>query len=474
MKDILIKGSSPPDVAGADSASKAVEAPSPRKTIKVVRGYPLVGVLPTLLRDGPELISRVALEHPGEIVGVRLGPMTVYVVSHPDHAQHVLADRWRDFTKGGMWRAAEPVFGRGLISNDGDSWLRQRRLMQPLFSPTHLEALADVMIDTIAGQIKRIERDGADKVIEMSKEMGTLTEDVLFKTLFGTSLSQPEAERLGDQIHVAFRAMNLRIFLYFLPERFPVPGDRAYRNAVASIDEVVLRMVRARRQNGGGRKDVLSLLIHARDEGAEGMSDRQVRDEIVTLFVAGADSTAQTMTWLWYVLDQHRDVDRRLRAEVDEVLGERRPTYADLARLVYTRQVIQETMRLYPAGWMIPRVAAKAQAIGGYFIPEGSAILLCPLASQRDAAFWPDPERFDPERFASKSAAGRPRYTYYPFGGGPRQCIGNTLGMMMAQFATAMMVKRCRPRLLPGHRVVPASETLLKPRHGMKMTIERD
>jgi cytochrome P450 len=179
------------------------------------------------------------------------------------------------------------------------------------------------------------------------------------------------------------------------------------------------------------------------------------------------------MTWLWYVLDRYPEADRRLRAEVAEHLGDRRPTFGDLARLVYTKQVVQEVMRLYPPGWIFPRFADGEALIGGHRIPAGSPILLSPFVSQRDPAFWPDPETFDPERFTPERAAERPRYAYYPFGGGPRQCIGNHFTMMEAQIITAMMAQRLRPKLVPGHRVELSAATTLRPRHGMKMTLGR-
>lgn len=190
------------------------------------------------------------------------------------------------------------------------------------------------------------------------------------------------------------------------------------------------------------------------------------------MFVAGNDTTSNAMSWLWYVLTQNPEVDRRLRAEVAAVVGDRLPTYEDLARLAYTRQVIQEVMRLYPPAWMFPRFVAKETRLGGHRIPAGAALLMSPFVSHRDPAFWPDPEVFDPERFSAAGSAGRPRYAYYPFGGGPRQCIGNHFAMMEAQLITAMMVRKLRPRLVPGHhRVVPASASTLKPRGGLRMTL---
>ncbi len=272
---------------------------------------------------------------------------------------------------------------------------------------------------------------------------------------------------------MAFKGLNLRLFLFFLPDRIPRPGEQRYRKAIASIDEAMLRLVRARRAGGADRKDLLSLLLRARDEdNGEGMDDRQLRDELVTIFVAGQETTANTMTWLWYVLDQNPEVERRLRAEVTSVLGDRKPTFEDLARLSYTTQVIHEVLRLYPTVWVMLRFSDQEASIGGHRVPAGSPLLLSPFVSQRDPAFWPDPDAFIPERFSPERSAGRPRFAYYPFGGGPRQCIGNKFSIMEAQLMTAMMVQRLRPRLVPGHHhVTPAASGSLKPSHGLKMTL---
>jgi cytochrome P450 len=441
------------------------------KETKVVRGYPLIGGVVDILRDGPGYLTRIAREHPGEVVGFRLGPVTVYLVTHADHVQHVLHDEWRAFGKGGMWKGTRPVIGNGLVTSDGAFWLRQRRLMQPLFNVGHLAALTDVMIDVIEHEVARLVARGS-ATVEMDREMNAMTQRVILGTMLGQGIDRDETDRLGEAMRVAFEGMNLRIFLYFLPDWVPLPGERRFRAAIAAIDEAMLRLVRERRAGGAPRDDLLSLLLRARDEDTgEGMDDRQLRDELATIFAAGQDTTANAMTWLWYALEQNPEVERRLRAEVASVLGDRRPTFDDLARLTYTKQVLQEAMRLYPPAWMFPRFADREAIIDGHRIPAGSALLLSPFVSHRDPRFWPEPEVFDPERFAAERADERPRYAYYPFGGGPRQCIGNHFAMMEAQLITAMMVQRLRPRLVPGQRVVPASVATLKPRHPLKMTL---
>jgi cytochrome P450 len=459
--------------AGAEGEVNAPVAPAvASRDAKVERGYPLIGVLPELARDTLGFVSRLARRHPGELVGFAVGPITIYLVTHPDHVQEVLVERWRSFGKGGMWDAMRPLFGNGVVRAEGDPWRRQRRMMTPLFAPAHLATLTDLMVGAIEKELTRLAGRGPGAVFDLEREMTSTTQRVLLEALFGAESSPEDMERLGDNLNSALRALNLRMFLYFLPERFPIPGTRQFRRSLAAIDEVTFRLVRARRASGQRRDDFLSLLLDARDEvTGQAMDDPQLRDEIVTMFVAGLDTTADAMTWLWLLLHDHPEIDRRLRAEVGEVLGERRPVFADVERLVYTRMVLQEAMRLYPPVWMFPRAANEDTVIGGCRVRAGSALILSPYVTHRDPAFWPDPERFDPERFSPERAAGRPRGAYFPFGGGPRICLGGAFAMMEAQLITAMMVQRFRPTLVPGHRPVPVAASSLKTRHGMHMTL---
>jgi cytochrome P450 len=438
---------------------------------RVVRGYPLIGGAVDLLRDGPGFLTRVAREHPGEIVGFRLGLLTVYLVTNPDHVQHVLHDEQRAFGKGGWWKATEPLFGNGLVTSEGSTWLRQRRLMQPLFNAGHLAKLAGLMVGAVDREVTLLAARGPGAV-DMGRAMNTMTQRVLLETMLGPGLDRGQTDRLGDDIRVAFEGVNLRMYLSFLSERLPSPDERRFRAALAAIDEAILCLVRARREGGAERDDLMSTLLSARDaDTGNGMDDRQLRDELVTMFAAGHDTLASTMTWLWYLLDQNPEVERRLRAEVAAILGDRRPTFDDLAHLGYTKRVVQEVMRLYPPVWMFPRQAAQETTIAGHRLRAGATLLLSPFASHRDPAYWPDPEAFDPDRFTAERSAGRPRYAYYPFGGGPRQCIGVHFAMMEAQLITARMIQRLRPRLVPGQRVVPGSLGVLKPRREMKMTL---
>lgn len=449
-------------------------ASTPPRRVPIVRGLPVIGVLPEFLRDPPGTVERLALARPGEIIGLRLGPITLHVVSHPDHVQQVLGDP-RGFSKGGrMWDRVRWLLGNGLATSDGDFWLRQRRFMQPMFSATHLASLADTMVDVIEREVERIAvlgRTGA--ALDMAIEMKQLVQQVLLASMFGTRISAGDAAQLGDDVHVALRTMFVRMLLPFIPLRVPLPGDRRYREATTRIDAALMRLVAERRRSGEDRKDLLSLLMHAGGNGmGEAMDNGQLRDQLVSIFVAGSGTTATTLTWAWYELDRHPEIVRKLRAEIDAVLGDRRPTYADLHRLVYTHQVVLETLRLYPPAWMFPRFPERDALVGGFPIPAHASMILSPFITHRDPAFWDRPLVFDPDRFSPERSAGRPRYAYYPFGGGPRQCIGNNLALLEAQLTIVMMVRRMWPRLIPGQRLELDWADSLTPRYGMKMRLE--
>lgn len=458
--------------------SPLVVAPVPAELPAPVtdRGWPLLGALPALLTDAPRALLAGAARHPGELFALRFGPVAVPIVSEPDHLQEVLVDNAKDFEKAGMWESTRPLLGNGLVTSDGDFWRRQRRLMQPLFSPAHLASLGETMVGAIGRQLDLLAaRSGP---VELNTEMALLTQRVLFETMFGSRIDPDVAEQTGRHLAVAFEAMNFQVFLYFLPSWIPRPRQRAFRGSIVEIDRFLQGVVATRRAElargeGTARVDLLNQLLAAQDaDTGEQMTDAQVRDELVTLFSAGLDTTAITLTWLFWLLDTHPEIDARVRAEVDGVLGGRSPTMADLGRLVYTKQAIQEAMRMYPPAWIFPRYTRGGTTIGGRRIAPGTSMLVSPYVTHRNPRYWDDPDRFDPDRFLPERSKGRPRLAFVPFGAGSRQCIGMHFGMMEAQIATAMIVQRFRLRTVPGHEVVPASSSTLKPKHGVPMNVE--
>lgn len=464
------------------SHSPAFIDPMPAKTvaksIPIDRqsSLPVVGALPGLLRDAPGLLLAASRRHAGQLFALRVGPMSVPIITPPALVQQVLCEDVRIFGKGGMWKSVRRFLGNGLVTSEGDFWLRQRRLMQPLFNARHLMELGDKMIEAIdieADALAPLVESGRE--VEMGARMSLFTQRVLMSTLFSTSFSDAEATRLGDHLSTAMEHIATRMFLSFLPEWVPLPGERAYRHAIEQMDQALLGLVRKRRaapEDGGS--DLLSRLLAVQDaDSGERMSDQQIRDELITLFVAGQDTTAVTLAWLFYLLDKHPEIAARMRSEADVVLGDRRATVADLPRLSYMKQVIQEVMRLYPAGFLLPRFTNQATVLGGCEIAANTPVILSPYLTHRDPTVWERPDDFDPERFSAAATANRHRYAYFPFGGGGRQCIGNHFATMEAQLILARLIRMVRPRLAPNQVIVPAMLGTLKPRRGVRMILER-
>lgn len=444
----------------------------------VARGYPLVGVVPELIRDPTGTLARIASLHPGAVIAVPLGPTRIYLVTHPDHVESVLNDQWRNFGKsGGIWKPLREFFGYGLVTSEGELWIRHRRILQPLFSQKTIMTMADTMIAKIEryldGDLRRLSEAG--RTVNFAHQMNLLTESVLLETLFGASVDRRESDTLAHALNSALRVLNLRALFYFVPEFVPFPGQRAFRHATLTIDDILLRLFEARRRDPGTqRKDLLSLLMGAKDESTgQGISLREVRDELVTLFITGQESIAITVTWALHLLHHHPEIETRMRDEVAQVIGTRLPRIEDLARLTYGKQVIQEAMRLYPPSWFIPRYNKTDGVIGNYFIPKNSTVVISQYVLHHSPELWDSPERFDPDRFSPERSAGRHPYAYMPFGGGPRFCIGSLFAMMEIQFILAMMMQRFEARLAPGHEVAPrAAAGTYRPRGGMPMILK--
>ncbi len=454
--------------AAAASPAGTAHRPIPRAD-----GLPLVGALPRIFRDPPRELLRIAQAHPGAIVRVPFGPIDTYLITDPAHVEHVLQSNWRNYVKGdGMWKPLRRLLGQGLATAEGETWVKNRRHLQPLFGQKHLASLAGIMVDTIERTLRPLA--DARGVLDIEREMTVLTQNIVLEAVFGVAVDRREATDLAAALAVALREVNLRMFLFVLPERFPLPGEEALRRALLTIDAAMERILRERRGKPlDGHKDLLALLLSARDpETGEIMADRQIRDELITMWLAGNETTAAALTWLWYLLDKHPEMDARLRAEVAEVLGDRTPSYDDLARMPLGKMAIQEALRLYPPSWIIPRQSVGPDVIDGHFIPGGVTVLLSQYVTQRDGAHWERPDAFDPERFSPARAEGRHRFAFSPFGAGPRTCIGMSFAMIEAQLVLAMMLQRFRPRVVPGHVPVPISVTSLRPRGGMPMYLD--
>ncbi len=422
-----------------------------------------------LTRNRLALMTMAAKEY-GDAVRLRIGPKTLYFFNHPDHAKHVLADNSGAYHKGIGLIQAKRALGDGLLTSEGELWRKQRAAIQPAFQHKRIAQQADIVAEEAAGLVDRLRARQNGEPVNVVEEMTGLTLGVLGRTLLDADLggfgSVGHAfEAIQDQ------AMFEMVSLSMVPTWIPLPKQVRFRLGRRRLRHVADQLVMIDRGDGPGDDVVSRLMASTRQESDGHVRRQRMDDELITLLLAGHETTASTLSWAFYLIDQHPEVRERLHAEAVEVLGDRRPTYEDLRRLTYTNQVIQEVMRLYPPVWILTRQAQEDDVVGGYHIPAGADVLVCPYSLHRHPAFWPDPDRFDPERFAPDAAADRPRYAYIPFGAGPRFCVGNHLGMMEATFVLALAARDVKLSLRPGYEAVPEAMLSLRVRGGLPMTV---
>jgi len=429
-----------------------------------MRGYPLIGVLPGLVKDPLRFLLRAAQKHQGDVVELNLGVLRMLLLTQPAHARHILNNNWRNYYKGGgVWGSIRELVGESLVTTDGDDWLWRRRLLKPLFSAKHLANLVEIMVHKADEDNERLVRAARRSTpLEINTEMMRITRRIILATLFSTDIDAREADALSESVLVTFQRLQKRMFLSFVPPRL-IPGDRAFRSALAHIDRTVMGVIHRRRASDTKHNDLLSLLLPI------GLTDQQLRDELVTFFLAGYETTASAMTWTMYLLDRHPDVEVKVRNELTRVVGSRLPTAADLQDLVVTKRVFQEAMRIYPPAWLIPRTAKEDDEVDGFQIPKGTNVIMSPYVMHHDPNYWPDPSVFNPDRFSPERIAERPRYAYIPFGGGPRQCIGTMFTFLEAQVILAILFRRLRFRAVPGQSITPRALGTIQPRRGLMM-----
>jgi cytochrome P450 len=422
-------------------------------------------------RDPLAFLSNLRATY-GDIARVPLGAETVYLFSHPDLVRDVLVTSHKNFHKGRGLERAKNLLGEGLLTSEGDHHLRQRRLAQPAFHRQRVSAYGATMSSYAA---VRRERWRAGTEIDVHQEMMALTLAIVGKTLFDADVEH-EAAEIGAALATTFESFNFGFFLPFgeLLERLPLPATLRFKKARARLDATIYRMIEERRRAPVDRGDLLSMLLLAQDtEGdGSGMSDLQLRDEAMTIFLAGHETTANALTWTLYLLSQHAEVEHRVHAEIDAALGRRLPSADDLAVLPYTRMVLAESMRLYPPAWIVGRRAMGPFEANGYSIPARSIVLLSQYVMHRDDRWFPEPDRFDPDRFLPARQAERPKFAYFPFGGGPRVCIGEQFAWMEGVILLATVVQRWKLRLVPDHPVALQPIITLRPKHGMRMVVE--
>jgi cytochrome P450 len=398
-----------------------------------------------------------------------LGPWTL--VFHPDGVRHVVQENHFNYRKGGIsHQALRLTLGNGLLTNNGDSWLHQRRLIQPVFHRERIATFGRLMAESALAWTEETTID-TQQPLDLFQEMSGLTLSIVCQALFGTDMLMHK-----EHVFQATSTINhLEAQAFYVPGLFSLPTPQRHRlyEARNTLYTIVDSLIAKRRQ-ASAENDLLTLLLQARDaETGESMADQQVRDEVMTLMAAGHETTSNALCWTFLLLARHPDIEARLREEYSRVLGGRAAQMEDLPQLPLTRMVLEESMRLYPPVWAFARSAIAEDEIGGYTIAKGAYVLMFPATTHRHPDFWERPDVFDPERFAPERAAGRHRFAYFPFGGGPRVCIGNQFALTEAQLILATILPRCQFRLLPGGALVPEPLITLRPRGKLLMTIHR-
>ena len=396
----------------------------------------------------------------GDIVCYRPAPDTAYIINHPEYVRHVLVDNHRNYSKDTYSiQVFKKVVGDGLVTSEGETWRGQRRMMQPAFARTRLEALDTMIVDATEAMLENWQHAYEDnQPLDIAREMAALTLTVTSRALFGVDL--------GDEVRAIGEWVNQAALQFEKPSRPQV------QEAAQAIRAIVERIVRERRRNFADKGDLLSSMMLAHDgQNNLKMNDEQLADQVMTLLIAGYETTANALTWTWYLLSQNPWAWDRLREEIRQGLDGRLPIAADLARLPYVRMVFEESLRLYPPAWMIGRRALGADEIGGYTVRPGTVIATCVYTLHRNPAFWKEPDIFDPERFSDSATRNRHKYSYIPFGAGPRQCIGNNFGLLEAALAIACIANRFGLRLAEGIEVKPQPLFVLRPSRDLLMTL---
>jgi cytochrome P450 len=427
---------------------------SSRKRPPGPTGRLLTGNLPELRQDSLGTYVRYARQY-GDCVSLRFGPSRITLLSHPDLIEEVLVTKSANFTKHWGLRAARRLLGDGLLTSEGESWRRQRRLIQPAFTRERIASYGQTMV-RLAERHTEQWRDGQTR--DVHADMSQLALEIAAATLFGAGGMEEETRKVIHALQELTANFGSRFFrIIHLPAYLPTPGNIRRELAARRLDNIIYDLIR-RRRNGESRDDLLGMLLNARDEDdGSRMTDRQLRDEAMTLFLAGHDTTALTLTWGWYLLARHPEVAQKLTAELDTVLGGRSPTPDDWPKLRYADAVAHEIMRLYPSAYLVGRQAIDECEIGGYRIPPRGTVIMSQWVVHRDPRWYDEPERFYPERWTGGLLRRLPKYAYFPFGGGPRVCIGNHFAMMEAVLVLTTLARQWSFS-------VPAGEPATKPK----------
>jgi cytochrome P450 len=427
----------------------------------------IIGNMPLAGRDPLTTFLNWAREF-GDIFYYRAIWLHVYFLNHPDLIEAVLVGNARNVQKDRVVRNSRWFLGEGLLTSEGDPWLRQRRLVQPAFHRARIASYAKIMVDLTEEMLAGWR---AGEVRDIHAEMMQLTLGIVVRCLFPVEAG--EIDKIPSAMNVLMRnASGLRMLFPPAARYLPTPTMVQVRRAVRELDETVYRIISERRASSGDAGDLLSMLTGARDEDGSALSERQLRDEVLTFLLAGHETTALALSWTWHLLAAHREIEVELERELRQVLGARAAEFSDLAGLAFAERVIKEAMRLYPPAWSLARTVTADLNLGGYRIPAGANVVMSQWIMHHDARYFPRPEAFDPDRWLPERSDKLPRFAYFPFGGGGRQCIGASFAMMEAVLVLATVAKRFRLRSLPGETVVPVPGFTLRPKHGIRMRVE--
>jgi len=429
-----------------------------------------MGVMREFNRDSLGFIERAQREY-GDIVWMRFLYVPAMFLYHPNEIEYVLTTNARNFVKAMSLRSNffHRLVGNGLLTSDGEDWKRQRRLTAPAFHRERIAAYAQTMV----GYTERLMTDWREgQVRDMHRDMMRLTLEIVVQCLFSADVSR-DVDEVGETLKQLVKPFAAQATVkWIVNNRLPTPQHLNFHRLAQKIDRVVYRIIAERRASGKDEGDLLSMLLAARDDDGSQMTDQQLRDEVMTLFLAGHETTALTLSWTWYLLGKDPEVERKFHAELDEVLAGREPTMADLSKLKYTEKILKESMRLYPPAYGLGREAINDCEIGGYHVPAGTQIFVFQWATQRDERFFEDPAAFKPDRWTAEFEAQLPKYAYFPFGAGPRVCVGASFAMMEMILVLATIGQKYRLSLVSDHPVEIYPAMSLRPKEGVKVTVE--
>ncbi len=448
------------------SISKLKSSPPPGPKTRLISG-----VMRAYQDDPLGFTTRCAREF-GDIVSARFLYVPCFFIYHPDHIEQVLVTQQRNFIKSVSLQTPfmRRLVGNGLLSSEGEFWKRQRRLAQPAFHRERINAYSQTMT---AYTERMIASWQSGETRDLHEDMMQLTLEIVAKTLFDADVTDT-AREVGQLLSVIVEPFSYQAsFKWILDNRLPTPANRRFHRTAQRLDDIVFGIINERRATKSDRGDLLSMLLAAQDDDGSQMTDQQLRDEAMTLFLAGHETTALTMSWAWYLLAQNPAVEARLVAELETVLGGRTPTINDLPALKYADQIIKEVMRLYPPAYAMGRQALQEFELGGYRIPAKAQIFFFQYVTHRDPRYFDEPERFKPERWTDEFVRQLPRYAYFPFGGGPRLCIGNSFAMMETVLLLTTIAQKFKLRLEPGQTITPLPGITLRPGNGVKMILEK-